>query len=573
MSVTYGTIDHDRGHWLVTCPPHVRARLKRVFPRAPQHASSVVTISDSPENTRDLEWFIQRYPMTVTDAALMRSRAAAHEDMEAAVAAMMARELPLEAYDLALPPREYQRIGAQASTIRGGLLLADDLGLGKTVTAICNLTRPDYLPAVVVCDTHLPTQWAAEIAKFAPHLRVHIARSGQPYPLIRSPRSRQADLWEQPPHVLILNYHKLRGWAETLAGQVRYVVYDEVQKLRNADSLIYKAAGHLSRSADLNLGLSATPIYGYGAEFFHVIDVLLPGALGTREEFLREWCTAERDGKASIQDPERFGSYLRSEGIMLRRTRAEVGRELPPMSKIVHTIDANLDVLDKVAGDAVALARTIVAHNEQFRGQKMQAAGEFDVLVRQATGIAKAPYVADFVRFLVESGERVVLFGWHREVYNIWMERLSDLSPVLYTGTEDLKEKDDSKQRFISGESRLLIMSLRSGAGVDKLQDVCSTCVFGELDWAPGVHEQCIGRLHRDGQNMPVMAYYLVTDHGSDPIVAEVLGVKREQIEGVRNPRMGMAERIDTGESQIRRLAQAFLRSRNHADAPEVQAA
>jgi hypothetical protein len=113
-----------------------------------------------------------------------------------------------------------------------------------------------------------------------------------------------------------------------------------------------------------------------------------------------------------------------------------------------------------------------------------------------------------------------------------------------------------------AGSSRVLIMSLRSGAGVDGLQESgvrCRTVVFGELDWSPGVHEQCIGRVHRDGQGDPVLAYFLVADDGADPIMIDVLGVKREQIEGVRNPNRALAERIDTGENSIKRVARAFL--------------
>jgi hypothetical protein len=69
-------------------------------------------------------------------------------------------------------------------------------------------------------------------------------------------------------------------------------------------------------------------------------------------------------------------------------------------------------------------------------------------------------------------------------------------------------------------------MSLRSGAGLDGLQKRCSTMVFGELDWSPGVHHQCIGRLDREGQEQPVTAMFLVCDDGSDPPMMEVLGLK-----------------------------------------------
>jgi hypothetical protein len=109
----------------------------------------------------------------------------------------------------------------------------------------------------------------------------------------------------------------------------------------------------------------------------------------------------------------------------------------------------------------------------------MQAAGEFDALMRQATGIAKAPYVAEFVRPLLDSGEPIVLFGWHRAVYNIWMEALAAHNPVLYTGTESATQKAEAIDAFLGGQARVLIMSLRSGAGVDGLQGYCNTVVFG----------------------------------------------------------------------------------------------
>ncbi|MGZ3477548.1 MAG: C-terminal helicase domain-containing protein, partial [Polyangiales bacterium] len=189
------------------------------------------------------------------------------------------------------------------------------------------------------------------------------------------------------------------------------------------------------------------------------------------------------------------------------------------------------------------------------------------VMLRQATGVAKAAFVADFVRLLVESGEKVVLFGWHREVYSLWMDRLRDLSPSLYTGTESPTQKDDARKRFLAGETPILIMSLRSGAGLDGLQEVCRTCVFGELDWSPGVHEQCVGRVYRDGQREPVVSYFLISEHGSDPAIADVLQIKRAQVDGMRDPMGALVEAVeplDGGEERVRRLATDYLRQRGH---------
>ena len=166
----------------------------------------------------------------------------------------------------------------------------------------------------------------------------------------------------------------------------------------------------------------------------------------------------------------------------------------------------------------------------------MRAAGEFDYKLRQATGLAKAPYVARFVDLLLESGERVVLYGWHHAVYDVWRQELARWKPAFFTGQESTSQKEQAREAFMEGKSRVLCMSLRAGAGLDGLQDVCAPTVFGELDWSPQVHTQCIGRLHRDGQQRPVVAYYLLADEGSDPVVSDVLGIKRMQSEPVLAP-------------------------------------
>lgn len=554
----YGEINFKADRWHIKCEPQVAARIKRVFPKVSKQQQGVISISNNPENCRELEWFLQRFPMKVRAPEDLARGAAAHRDMEYRLAELLERRLPPLDVKLSGEPRAYQTESAQMLEIKSGLLNADDVGLGKTVTALVSCALPENLPAVIVCPPHMAAHWRKFTKQWLPRLDVHVIRHGRPYPLLK--KRLQADLIpDRLPDVIIVSYHRLRGWAETLAEVARTVIFDECQQLRRNDTQIYIACQHLAAKMRRRLGLSATPIFNYGSEFYWVINVLQPLALGTRQEFVTEWCKGEGSDKAKIADPELFGSYLRREGIMIRRTRAQVGRELAAFTKIVHEIDTDADVLKNLTSDAIRLAQVILASNEQYRGEKMHAAGEFDNLMRQATGIAKAPYVAQFVRMLLESGERVVLFGWHRAVYSIWLEHLKDFGPVLYTGSESPTQKEAAVERFTKGGSRLFIMSLRSGAGVDGLQFCCRTVVFGELDWSPGVHEQCAGRVYRDGQPDPVVAYFMLSEEGADPIMSDVLGIKREQIEGVRNPGAVLVERVDTGENTIKALARTFL--------------
>lgn len=559
---TFGSLSLSKDHksWLIDCEPHILLRLKRVFPRVSRKAHGTIRVTNTLDTCRELEWFMQRYPFEVSsfDRLALDGSSNKHRAQEILVSELILGTRKPSEYKLALQPREYQRIAGDVAFAQGGLLLADDLGLGKTCSGICLLSRVECRPAVVVTMTHLTHQWEREIQKFVPGMRTHICKKGTPYDLRATKRTRPGQLLLAPddPEVIILNYHKLSGWSDVLAKTTTTVIFDEAQELRHDDSNKYKAAKHLADHAKWRLGLTATPIYNYGDELFAIMECLAPGRLGSRSEFIEEWCKQASATSYSISDPKAFGCYARDTGLMLQRTRADVGRELPALTKIPYPCETNTAALDAIESAAGELARIILGDTEEQRGQKMQASEELNGLVRQATGIAKAPYVAAFVRMLVESGEQVVLYGWHRAVYDLWMDALKDLSPVLYTGSESVNQKEQARDKFIKGESKILIMSLRAGAGLDGLQHVCKTVVFGELDWSPGVHEQDIGRIHRDMQKHPVFAYFLIAEEGSDPIVANVLGLKKAQADGVMGARDAV---LDSAGVNVKALAQMYL--------------
>lgn len=358
-------------------------------------------------------------------------------------------------------------------------------------------------------------------------------------------------------------HHGNRRRLEGSAGRFREGVVRKVDRARATTSIVYdlEMEGHPSFTANgVLVHNSATPVYNFGIEMHSILEVLRPGAVGTRGEFLSEWCKGSDDeAKAAVADPRAFGAYLRESGLMIRRTRADVARELPALEKSVVHVDADTAALEAVSASVAELARFVLerAGDWQERGQ---ASRELDWRLRQATGIAKAPYVAEYVKLLCEAGERVVVYCWHREVYDILRDKLREYRPAMYTGSESATQKEASKCAFVEGDSKVLLMSLRAGAGLDGLQHVCRTVVFAELDWSPGIHEQAIGRVHRDGQPDPVVAYFLVSDEGSDPIVLDVLQTKKPQVEGVRDPDREIFETVKV--DSIRTLARAYLEQR-----------
>ncbi len=561
---TVGTFKRIGKQWELDAEAHVMLRAKRVFAQVAKKQAGKLRLTDTTHVARDMEWFFERYPCTGSDAdaKYLAKRAREHDEAMAAVQNVFARDHVPPTFELAVPARVYQRSAAELTLTTSRLLLADDVGLGKTATAICVISDQRARPAVVVTLTHLPRQWREELRKFAPGLQVMIPKKG-------TPTDRELSLMRGliPPDVIVLSYSKLAGWAQTLVETFRAksVVFDEIQELRTGTGSNKGSAGQLlAHACEYRMGLSATPIYGYGGEIFNIVELLDPGALGSRTEFETEWCSHAGAGNtAKIKEPKAFGTFMREHGLMLRRTGKDVRDEVPELAlpiRIPHQIDSDTRALDDMKSSAAELARIILSNTASGK-ERMQASGELDWRLRQATGIAKAPFVATFVRMLLEADEeeRVLLYGWHHAVYSVWGEALKEFKPVFYTGDESIPEKERSKEAFLKGDARVLIMSLRAGAGLDGLQSKCRIVVFGELDWSPGVHDQCIGRVHRPGQDDTVCAYFLHSDEGTDPTMVEVLGLKKAQIQGIRDPDASIVENVAGAGDHMKRLAEQCL--------------
>lgn len=545
---TYGVLTLDERGWLLSdVAPHVAIRLKAIFPAIPKWQTSPFRFPLDPGATADLAWFESRYhcAMSPGDRRALRRGLEFHEALAAEIGRIKADDYAPPSFAGLRDGQTVRPHQAQAAAILhrvSGLLVGDDTGEGKTYTAGACLLLPGALPAWVVCQPHLKAQWKEKLESFTT-LACHTVKGTKPYSL-------------PPCDVRIIGYTQLNGWVDVLSALgVGLVAFDEMQELRTGlTAQKGQAADRLATSARLRLGLTATPIYNYGDEIWQVIRFLRPELLGSHGDFLREWCSTLRNGKSRVVNPSALGSYLRAENALVRKTKDRASAPNVEMIPISHDRATLWDV------EAVAreLAQTATRGSFEERGE---AARQLDLRVRQATGIAKAPFVAAFVRMLVEQGEPVILWGWHREVYDIWMRELRDLHPAMFTGSETTTRKEREKQRFLDGETDVMLMSLRAGAGVDGLQARCSVGVFGELDWSPGIHHQCIGRLDREGQRAwpdPVNAYYLVTDDGSDPPMVDVLGLKASQAAQIVDPSLGV-QRVASDGSHLRRLIERYL--------------
>ena len=550
---TYGTLSYNRRSrcWVVKGDPSVTEMCKRLFPGSAGSKRGEARFPAHRRTAGELCWLMMRFPLTVKMADLPLWDKAVADARAYAVRQEQAARLPSR-----MTPPEGSFTGELMAFQQEGLafllqhdrcLLADEMGLGKTVQALSWLASTGLFPALVIPPAHLTRNWQEETARFlridgAPP-RVHVIRGLKPYDL------PEADVY-------VMHYLLLRGWKETLPTlPFRAVIFDEIQELRHTGTEKYSAASLLSESCEHVIGLSGTPIYNKGGEIWNVINILDYHFLGDWESFSREWCYGY--GNAVVVKPDLLGAYLKREGLMLRRTKQEVLKELPPKRRLVQELDWN----DKVYAQLMEpiLPQLLRWKNDGTLTASARAMLEEQISqrARQATGVAKAPYVCQFVRALLEGGEKVLLFAHHHEVMDIYKKELHAFAPGFITGRETSAMKDRAVERFMTGKTDLVCISLRAASGLNLQRATC--VVFGELDWSPAVHSQAEDRAHRIGQEDSLLCYYLVSPQGSDAAMQEALGLKVSQFVGLMGDTPVSAREAADAASQARRHVERLV--------------
>lgn len=532
--------------WIIEGNPGMVEIIKRLFPGSKSQGRGHCRFPNTKRNAENLNWIMLRYPLKIEDEQ------AWEESYQAAVNhAMRMKDFNKRPGKMVPPPdfvgtlREFQKEGLSYLTGTERALLADEMGLGKTIQALAFLAAKQAYPAIIVVPPHLIKNWEHEIDRFLklpgngqisigggnPEGTVHVIKGLKPYEL-------------PPANIYLIHYLLLRGWKNALQEySFKAVLFDEIQELRHTGTEKYSAASILSASAPACVGLSGTPIYNRGGEIWSVMNIIEYHCLGDWDSFTREWCYGY--GSDIVTNPDQLGDYLKKEGLMLRRTKDQVLKELPPKRRVVQTVDFDKGQYGKLIQEAIDKAQTIDGIKDRF--ERGRITREIVNDSRQAIGIAKAPFVTTFLKMLLDADEKVLVFAYHHAVFDIYREELAAYNPVEITGRQTAKEKDENVQSFMDGKTNIGMISLRAAAGLNLQRATC--VVFGELDWSPAIHSQAEDRAHRIGQTDSVLCYYLVAEEGTDEVIQEFLGLKISQFSGI------MGDKTETEEDKA--IAQA----------------
>lgn len=517
----YGTLSYNRRSkcWTIKGEPCVTEMAARLFPGSERRRGEA-RFTANRRIIGDVNWLMMRYPLEIAPRDRELWKNALAQAREHVLLRMNAEKLPRRS----TPPegtfegelREFQKEGLSFLLANPRTLLADEMGLGKTVQALACLAAAKEFPALIVVPPHLLRNWQTEITRFlrleGKPARVCVLTGLKPY---------------QPPEadVYIIHYLLLRGWKQALPQMgFKAVVFDEIQELRHGGTEKYSAASLLAEECERVIGLSGTPIYNKGSEIWNVVNILDYHCLGDWESFTRAWCDGY--GNHLVRNPALLGEHLRREGLILRRTKEEVLAELPPKRRLVQEIDSDDKVYRELMRPVMDQLGSLLALHPDAKERALleEQVGRGE---RQATGVAKAPFVAAFVRALEDSGEKVLLFAHHHAVMDIYRKELAAYRPVFITGRESTAQKEEAVARFMEGKTNLCVISLRAASGLNLQRASC--VVFGELDWSPAVHSQAEDRAHRMGQKDSILCYYLVAPQGSDRDMQDALGLKVSQ--------------------------------------------
>ncbi len=439
---------------------------------------------------------------------------------------------------------QIQTAHAVMEKLNGRALLADEVGLGKTIEA--GLILKEYLlrgmvkRVLILTPASLITQWQEELkTKFDLNFKNH----------------QEITDWEDSDLVIASLDTAKSQKNQSNVTKIKYdlLIVDEAHKLKNKKTKNWQFVNSINTK--YLLMLTATPIQNDMIELFNLISILKPGHLSTVQKFKDDFL-AERD-KRLPKNSVKLREMLSE--IMIRHRRADTLIKFPQRFVHTYSIDLNDDekalyaeltdfirkkyftlpthknprginrltliLLQKLMGSSThALAKAL---------DKMIASNfykdDFDVSLKKLLEMAKNVKHSKKGQVLMEIvkslNEKVIIFTQFRGTQDYIVKMLEDegYSVAVFNGQMSQAEKDKCIEEFRNNKQ--ILVSTESGGEGRNLQ-FCKVLVNFDLPWNPMRIEQRIGRIHRLGQNDDVHIINLSANDTIESYVLELLDKK-----------------------------------------------
>jgi len=459
-----------------------------------------------------------------------------------------------------------------------GVLVADQMGLGKTLEATASLdiiqTMPSYMDVIGdkcpnvntllpegnsvlwVCPNSIKETTVREIRKWSPD-RKTIKLEGTP-----EVRNNIVKLAHQFGMVLIVAYEQLRDrkgnpvTPELFEHEWPVVVLDEAHKFKNDDSSTFARVEQLCESAGFVLPMTGTPIMNRPEELWAMLHMLsLRGKY--QDKFKEKW--RFQNEYCSYYGTVNYNNLIRDvSDMVIRRRKDEVLLDMPDKVREVRFVelgqaqraiydqmrDSFMIWLDEQKSDFIS-ATSILAQLTRLRQLALYPAGvkimDVDGNTHQVTCTegAKLDEAMDVLTELLDNEEKCLVFSNYNEPLKVLGERIKAAYPgvevdYIIGGQNDMR-RAETQAKFNDPHSKLRVVLgniAAMGLGLN-LQESCSNAIFLDLGWNPGVNEQAEDRLHRQGQKNAVTIHIIQAEDTVDGFIALKLEEKQNMIDGI----------------------------------------
>jgi SWI/SNF-related matrix-associated actin-dependent regulator 1 of chromatin subfamily A len=413
----------------------------------------------------------------------------------------------------------FQRAGVEFLASRPAALLADEMGTGKTIqiAGLLNLLRPRK--ALIVVPASMKIIWALELRKWLVDKQIPI--------MILKGQTKPLDL----PHdgVWIVNYELLGRFRAEIASQpLDLLILDEAHYIKTRTSARTKLAHLFSRCAKRKILLSGTPLLARPAELWSLLHFLAPADWPNFYRFAHRYCAPIRTewgwDYTGAGNLEELNTRLRS-GLMMRRLKRDVLAQLPPLTRALVPLNISgshglSEAVESAGYDPFNLPPDLSGSDIPF---------DCIARIRHELGQLKVKPAIEFIREQTEGYEsKLVIFAHHRIVLTQIVAAFPQA--VLVTGETPLADRTAAIERFTNDPSTRFFIASIYAMGIGVTLSAASQAIFVEQDWTPAILRQAEDRLHRIGQQQPVLAQYLVVPDSIDVNIMRTVIAKMEVI-------------------------------------------
>jgi SNF2 family DNA or RNA helicase len=433
-------------------------------------------------------------------------------------------------------PHQLEVARQVVENMHGKAILADEVGLGKTIEA--GLILKEYMirglvkKVLILVPASLVTQWASELnTKF----------------FIPAVTQRKSYVWEQCDVVVSSIDTAKRSPHREIIYEQDYdlIIIDEAHKLKNNKTKNYEFVQNLKKK--FCLLLTATPIQNRIEEIFNLVSLLKPGHLGNESAFFEKY---KRDSR-SIHDDEHLRELVNK--VMIRNRRADTGIEWT--KRHVETIPIEFSKEERELYDAVtdlqsdgnwvnssqfsvmtlqreacssreAVFYTLRNMLEKQESPSIAFQEQIQYLVSKVEAVKTNSKAEKALELIQQINDKVIIFTEYRatQMYLQWFLKQHGITSVPFRGGFKRGKKDWMRELF-QKQAQVLIATEAGGEGIN-LQ-FCNHIINFDLPWNPMRLEQRIGRIHRLGQEKDVNIYNFAT---KDTVEEHILKLLYEKI-------------------------------------------